>query len=210
MLVTHKYYFLIFLLLLSSPLVISEENPYIFIDKNAQIMVKVLEKNKNLFLEDRDAYENKIKEIFDPMINFRLVASNVMGRKHYFAASKIQREEFVEIFKDSLLDNYAETLAEFENLTVITDFPEVSDYDTSKNITVNQTLNTGSSGYPIVYKLRKNTDNKWLIINIIVQGVNLGTNFRNQFQVLANYNNGDIQKTLDGWVLDVEGTGLSG
>ena len=57
---------------------------------------------KNLF--------NKIKEIFEPMIDFRRVSASVMGKKYYLLATKEQRVEFIEIFKDSLLDTYAETL----------------------------------------------------------------------------------------------------
>ena len=58
--------------------------------------------------------EQKIKEIFEPMIDFRRVAATVMGKKYYLASSKEQRAEFVVIFKDSLLDTYAETLAQWE------------------------------------------------------------------------------------------------
>ena len=107
------------LILSSSIYIWSDENPYNFIDSNAQKMVIVLTENKSLFLEDRHLYEQKIKEIFEPMIDFRRVAATVMGKKYYLASSKEQRVEFVEIFKDSLLDTYAETLAQWENLSLI-------------------------------------------------------------------------------------------
>ena len=200
-------------LILSSPIYLwSDENPYNFIDSNAQKMVIVLKENKSLFFEDRQLYEQKIKEIFEPMIDFRRVAATVMGKKYYLASSKEQRAEFVVIFKDSLLDTYAETLAQWENQTITTIFPknmEIQIYDL-KNIEVQQTLNTGSSKYPISYKLRKNNDNSWSIVNIIVNGVNLGLTFRNQFQALAIKNNGNIESTLDGWVSDAGDAGISG
>ena len=211
MLATHKYYFFIVLLLLGSPKIFSEENPHIFIDQNAQLMVQVLIENKNLFLEDREEYENKIKEIFEPMIDFRRVAASVMGRKYYTASSKKQREDFIVIFRDSLLDTYAETLAQWENQAIVTIFPDNNDYGSLRSIEVKQILNTGNSKYPISYKLRKNNnDNEWMIVNIIVNGVNLGLTFRNQFQALANNNNGDIKKTLNGWVSDAGDAGISG
>ena len=171
------------LILSSSINLWSGENPYNFIDSNAQKMVIVLKENKSLFLEDRQLYEQKIKEIFEPMIDFRRVAATVMGKKYYLASSKEQRAEFVVIFKDSLLDTYAETLAQWENQTITTIFPKNMEIQTNnmKNIEVQQTLNTGSSKYPISYKLRKNKDNSWSIVNIIVNGVNLGLTFRNQF-----------------------------
>lgn len=199
-------------ILISSYYLSSEENPYNFIDVNAQKMVAVLKENKLLFTEDRELYEQKIKEIFEPMIDFRRVAATVMGKKYYLASSKEQRSEFVDIFKDSLLDTYAETLAQWENQTITTIFPlnmEDQSYEL-KNIEVQQTLNTGSSEYPISYKLRKNKDNSWSIVNIIVNGVNLGLTFRNQFQALASNNNGDIEATLKGWVSDAGDAGISG
>jgi len=42
-----------------------ENNPYNFIDSNAQQMVLVLTKDAQLFESDREAYENKIKDIFE-------------------------------------------------------------------------------------------------------------------------------------------------
>ena len=199
-------------ILISSCYLSSEQNPYNFIDINAQKMVQVLKENKSLFIEDRELYEQKIKEIFEPMIDFRRVAATVMGKKYYLASSKEQRLEFVDIFKDSLLDTYAETLAQWENQTIKTIFPiDMQDQSYElKNIEVQQTLNTGSSKYPISYKLRKNKDNSWSIVNIIVNGVNLGLTFRNQFQALASKNNGDIEATLKGWVSDAGDAGISG
>ena len=206
-----KNFFTVLILSLSINLW-SDENPYNFIDSNAQKMVIVLKENKSLFLEDRQLYEQKIKEIFEPMIDFRRVAATVMGKKYYLASSKEQRAEFVVIFKDSLLETYAETLAQWENQTITTIFPKNTEIQINnlKNIEVQQTLNTGSSKYPISYKLRKNKDNSWSIVNIIVNGVNLGLTFRNQFQALAIKNNGNIESTLDGWVSDAGDAGISG
>jgi len=62
-----KNFFTVLILSLSINLW-SDENPYNFIDSNAQKMVIVLTENKSLFLEDRQLYEQKIKEIFEPMI----------------------------------------------------------------------------------------------------------------------------------------------
>lgn len=210
MLKVRKNFLYLLLVSLLSNNILSEEDPYIFIDKNAQQMVIVLIENKSLFLEDRLAYENKIKEIFEPMIDFKRVAAGVMGRQYYMQATPEQRNEFVNVFRNSLLDTYAETLAQWENQNIDTIFPETRDFFDKKNIEVRQMLNTGSSKYPISYKLRKGNNGSWMIINIIVNGVNLGLTFKNQFQALATKNNGDIEKTLDGWVSDAGDAGISG
>ncbi len=88
---------------------VSENDPHVFIDDNAQLMVTVLIENQALFLEDREEYEQKIKDIFEPMIDFRRVAASVMGKKYYLASTVEAKKDFVDIFKDSLLDTYAET-----------------------------------------------------------------------------------------------------
>ena len=77
-----------------------------------------------------------------------------------------------------------------------------------RNIEVKQTLDTGSSKYPISYKLRMNEDG-WKIINIIINGVNLGLTFRNQFQSLATFHNDDIEEILNNWVSDAGDAGIS-
>jgi phospholipid transport system substrate-binding protein len=203
-----KNYFPFFFILSISLLSWSEEDPYVFIDSNAQKMVKVLTKDVDLFESDRQLYENKIKEIFEPMIDFRRVAASVMGKKYYLMASKDERAEFVNIFKDSLLDTYAETLAQWGDSLISTEFPKTNLNNKIKSVEVRQTLDTGSSKYPISYKLRR-SDDGWKIVNIIINGVNLGLTFRNQFQALAVSHEENIEITLKNWVSDAGDAGIS-
>ena len=202
-----KKNFLVFFLLTGSLYILSDEDPYIFIDENAQKMVRVLIEDSSLFETDRVLYENKIKEIFEPMIDFRRVAASVMGKKYYLLATKEERAEFVLIFRDSLLDTYAETLAQWGDSTITTEFPKNKE-ELSKNAEVKQTLDTGTSKYPISYKLRKSKDG-WKIVNIIINGVNLGLTFRNQFQALAVSHNENISDTLRNWVSDAGTAGIT-
>jgi len=214
MLCTHKNFLFLFLFIfnnLSANEIIDDQDlrdPYNFIDSNAQKMVFVLTINSELFETDRETYEQKIKDIFEPMIDFRRVAASVMGKKYYLLATKEQRTQFVEIFKDSLLDTYAETLAQWGDSTISTQFEDDFSYKELKTVEVKQTLDTGSSKYPISYKLRKDKES-WKIINIIINGVNLGLTFRNQFQALAISNNEKIESTIDNWVSDAGDAGIS-
>tara|TARA_X000000368_G_scaffold87557_1_gene66588 strand:- start:364 stop:945 length:582 start_codon:yes stop_codon:yes gene_type:complete len=186
----------------------SEEDPFLFIDANAQKMVNVLIENVELYDKDRSLYEDKIKEIFEPMIDFRRVAASVMGKKYYLMATEDQRAEFVFIFKDSLLNTYAETLAQWGDSSISTVFPSEKENSLRMNVEVKQILNTGTSQYPVSYKLRKNKDG-WKIVNIIINGVNLGLTFRNQFQALAVLHDENIEITLRNWVSDAGDAGIS-
>ena len=44
----------------------------------------------------------------------------------------------------------------------------------------------------------------FLIVNIIVNGVNLGLTFRNQFQALAIEHNEDIEEVTNNWISNAE------
>ena len=208
MLQLHKKNLFLFLMLFFALESFTEENPYVFIDNNAQKMVQVLTLEAALFESDRPLYEQKIKDIFEPMIDFRRVAASVMGKKYYLLASQAERSEFVLIFKDSLLDTYAETLAQWGDSTITTKFPDSKSNIYEKNVEVKQVLNTGSSKYPISYKLRRNEEG-WKIVNIIINGVNLGLTFRNQFQALAVTHDENIDLTLQNWVSDAGDAGIS-
>jgi len=208
MLLLDKKNLFLFLILFFALESFTDENPYVFIDNNAQKMVQVLTLEAALFETERSLYEQKIKDIFEPMIDFRRVAASVMGKKYYLLASQGERSEFVLIFKDSLLDTYAETLAQWGDSTITTKFPDNKSNIYEKNVEVKQVLNTGSSKYPISYKLRRNEEG-WKIVNIIINGVNLGLTFRNQFQALAVTHDENIDLTLQNWVSDAGDAGIS-
>ena len=179
---------------------IAESNPHQFIDSRAQEMVSIIRNNQALYTNDPELFKDKINTVFEPMVDFRRVGASVMGKKYYLAASKSQRLQFIESFKTSLLDTYSSTLAQWGDQKIVTIFPEASEIKTTED--VQQNLITSSNIYPITYKVRKDKNGNWLIINIIVNGVNLGLTFRNQFQALAKEHNENIDEIIKHWTSD--------
>ncbi|NBW84514.1 MAG: ABC transporter substrate-binding protein [Proteobacteria bacterium] len=155
---------------------IAEPNPHQFIDSQAQMMVFIIKNNQELYDKDPEMFKSKINAVFEPMVDFRRVGASVMGKKYYLAASESQRLQFIQAFKSSLLDTYSSTLAQWGDQEITTIFPEVSE--------------------------SKPTEDNWLIINIIVNGVNLGLTFRNQFQALAKEHNENIDEIIKHWTSD--------
>ncbi len=180
--------------------VVSSSNPHLFIDSQAQEMVSIIRDNQELFAKDPELFKDKINAVFEPMVDFRRVGASVMGKKYYLAASSSQRLQFIQSFKTSLLDTYSSTLAQWGDQKIITIFPEVSEFKRTED--VQQNLITSSNIYPITYKVRKDKNGNWLIINIIVNGVNLGLTFRNQFQALAKDHDENIDEIIKHWTSD--------
>ena len=178
----------------------SASNPHQFIDSQAQEMVSIIRNNQELYAKDPELFKDKINVVFEPMVDFRRVGASVMGKKYYLAASSSQRLQFIQSFKTSLLDTYSSTLAQWGDQKIITIFPEVSEFKKTED--VRQNLITSSNIYPITYKVRKDKNGNWLIINIIVNGVNLGLTFRNQFQALAKEHDENIDEIIKHWTSD--------
>ena len=195
---TSLAFFLGIVCLLSNP--VSASDPHKFIDTKAQEMVAIIRNNQELFAKDPELFKDKINIIFEPMVDFRRVGASVMGKKYYLASSKEQRLQFIESFRTSLLDTYSSTLAQWGDQKIMTIFPELTEFQKTED--VKQNLITSSNTYPITYKVRRDKNGNWLIINIIVNGVNLGLTFRNQFQALAKEHNENIDEVIKHWTSD--------
>ena len=180
----------------------AQSNPDNFLDDRAQEMVNVIVTNQSLYVSDPVKFKAKINTIFEPMVDFRRVGASVMGKKYYRAATKDQRLRFISVFKTSLLDTYSSTLAQWGDQTIKTNFSKKIVFNKTED--VNQSLVTSNNIYPITYKVRNDGKGNWLIINIIVNGVNLGLTFRNQFQALALEHNEDIDEIINNWISDVD------
>ena len=179
---------------------IAQSNPDNFIDDQAQAMVNIIRTNQNLYLSDPEQFKSKINTIFEPMVDFRRVGASVMGIKYYRAATKEQRLRFISVFKASLLDTYSSTLAQWGDQTIETKYSQKVVFN--KNEDVNQSLITSNNIYPITYKVRNDGMGNWLIINIIVDGVNLGLIFRNRFRALALEHDENIDDIINNWTSD--------
>ena len=131
------------------------------------------------------------------MVDFRRVSASVMGKENYLKSSLNKDQNLLKYFKNSLLDTYASTLAQWGDQKIVTNF---SNKTTLKNWGCKSRFTYESNSYPITYKVRKSGEG-WKIINIIVNGV-ISANFRNQFRALAEEFDGDIDKVILNWTSD--------
>ena len=75
---------LVLFLLLSFPIFTDvNKNPFELIDIKSQEMVVVLTSENELFNTNPELFKNKIKNIFEPLIDFNRVSASVMGKKYY-------------------------------------------------------------------------------------------------------------------------------
>ena len=63
---------------------------------------------------------------------------------------------------------------------------------------------SGSNGavYPVSYTLTK-INGEWKLRNVIINGINIGKLFRDQFADAMQRNGNDLDKTINGWAGEV-------
>jgi phospholipid transport system substrate-binding protein len=164
-------------------------------------IIEIIQTQNQLFEENPDLFTKLISDAFSPIVDFKRIARNVMG-KYSKQASSEQMQAFSEAFENSLLNTYSSTLVEFkdEKINVLSpDTPQIS----KKKTRVNIEIVTSSSTYPGRYSMYLDKEGKWKIINIEVNGMNLGKIFRNQFYSLMEKNQEDIDLVIEKWVASV-------
>jgi phospholipid transport system substrate-binding protein len=70
-------------------------------------------------------------------------------------------------------------------------------FEDQDNVELEVVANDGQR-YPLVFTLRHHND-EWKIINLIVNGVNLGLTFNSQFDRAMREHNRNFDRVIDGW-----------
>ena len=164
-------------------------------------IILILQTKNALFEEDSELFIQEISDAFSPIVDFQRIARNVMG-KHYKNSTDSQKERFSEAFRSSLLNTYSKTLIEFkdEKIKVL---PPKKQLNSPNKVKVHIEIITSSKSYPGVYSMYLDKNDEWKIINIVINGINLGITFRSQFYSLMKKNNNDISTVIDKWITSV-------
>lgn len=137
------------------------------------------------------------------VVDFKRIARRVMA-KHFKGATKEQKLRFLSVFKSSLLNTYAKGLWEFNNYKVNV-LPLKEGKQTERNTQVSIEVVTSSGQvFPVTQSLfydKKN--NQWMVQNVIINGINMGLLFRDQFSRLVVQSNGDIDLAITAWTSEV-------
>ena len=164
-------------------------------------IILILQTKNTLFEEDSELFIQEISNAFSPIVDFQRIARNVMG-KYYKVSTSSQRERFSEAFRASLLNTYSKTLIEFKDEKIVV-LPPKNKSKSPNKVKVGIEIITSSRSYPGVYSMYLDKNNEWKIINIVINGVNLGLTFRSQFYSLMDKNNNDISVVIDKWVAPI-------
>lgn len=168
-------------------------------DSTDELMSKI-EGRRDYFQQHPGELEALVDDSLEDIADFRYIGASVMGR-YFRNASPEQRSRFVNTFRQTLIDTYAKGLVTFDyrDIRVLDSQGASSGDQASVDMEV---VGTSGQVYPVSYSLRK-SDGQWKVVNVIVNGINLGLTFRNQFDQAMRNNNRDYDAVINGWAPDV-------
>lgn len=167
-------------------------------------LLATFEKNVGEYKKNPDAFIQEVDRELSPVVAFDSIARGVMGR-YARQAQPAQLELFSKTFKISLLSFYGKALLKLDDTRITIDkIDDVSektlkDYHDGKIrlVPVDMTVKTSTKTVAISYSMIHD-DGRWKIRNIIVDGINIGIQFRNQFAEAMD-KHGKIQYVVDHW-----------
>ena len=197
--------FFYFSLLFFSVLIFSSEayseSSSEYVKKIHDDILAVVISKQGQYKEDPEEFINAISLSLQPLVDFKRISRNVMG-KYYKDANKRQIEKFDKEFKSTLLKTYSKTLAEFKDEKIIVS-QETKKSSKGNREKVSLRIVTSTKVYPATYDMYLNDQGQWKLINIVINGVNLGLTFRNQFYSLMKSESNDLDLVIEKWVTSI-------
>ena len=166
-------------------------------------VLALIEAGKEYADADPERFYTELEGLLRPMIDFPRFARNVMG-PYYKVATPEQQERFAESFKWSLVRTYALALTEFSDGEVNVLAPRRPPKNPNR-VNVTQEILYQGKAYMVVYRMRRD-DAAWRVSNLIVEGINIGLNYKSQFAAAMKDPQyaGDMDAVIDAWVEVIE------
>ncbi|MEH6568151.1 MAG: ABC transporter substrate-binding protein [Halioglobus sp.] len=184
-------------------------------DASEKVML-VVEDAQGYVDEDPEQYYQAVHEILDPVIDYRGFARSVMGvyasKERYQSLDAAGRKElreqlerFIEVMRTGLIRTYGKGLLAFSGSRIAVSEPSADEAAESR-VSVKQLIYSDETQpYVVMYQMGRGKTGEWKLRNVIIETVNLGEIYKNQFQAAARKHDGDLNVVIDEWsTLDVE------
>jgi len=137
----------------------------------------------------------QVDSILGDVVDFDWIALKVMGGYGKVASAE-QKQQFAEAFRAGLVDTYGRGLLGYSSQKIVL-LPGDAVGDKRK-VTVRQQIEADDGVYPLSYTMGLK-DGEWKVINVVINGINLGKIFRKQFAQASEKSEGDIDEVIAGW-----------
>lgn len=177
--------------------------PHQVVEKATREVLDRIVRDRPVFRKDPSHLNVIIEENLLPYVDFDRIARRIMA-KHYQQASADQRKRFQRVFKDSLIRAYGSALADYNDQRFVVLSPAKGDIEPDRaTVRMEVTLSDGKA-YPISYAMYLDKGGDWKLENLVLNGINLGLTYRNNFAELVQKHGGDIDRVIQAWSSTVD------
>lgn len=139
-----------------------------------------------------------IEDNLVPYVDFDRIARRVMA-KYYAQATPEQRTRFQQAFKTSLIRAYGTALGSYNDQRIEMVPPGKNDVEpTRATVNMNITMKDGTV-YRVQYAMFPDASGAWKLENLVLEGINLGLTYRNNFAEMYQQYGGDLDKVISNW-----------
>ena len=171
-------FLLVFLTFISFPL-LAELAPDELVRKTADDVITAIKSDKDIQAGNKSKIYKLAEEKILPNFDFDKISRLVIG-KHWRTSSEEQKLQFKEEFKNLLLRTYAVALGKYKDQKI--EFLPMRMKPEDKIVTVkSEIIQSGAQPVKVDYVLTRGGPQGWSVIDIIIEGVSLVTNYRGQF-----------------------------
>ncbi|MCC6074700.1 phospholipid-binding protein MlaC [Pseudomonas sp. GCM10022188] len=156
-----------------------------------------LNSKREQFRKDPEAFYQTLNGILDPVIDFEGFARGVMTVRYSREASPAQMQAFQDSFKRSLVKFYGGALLEYDNQEIRM-LPAVPSSEPGRAAVNVEVVGRTGAIYPVTYTMEQK-DGTWKVRNVIINGINVGKLFRDQFAESMRNNGNDLDKVIATW-----------
>ncbi|GLR63173.1 MlaC/ttg2D family ABC transporter substrate-binding protein [Marinospirillum insulare] len=168
------------------------------VERGIADLTEVFEANKTVYDQQPNQLYVDLDRVLQPYVNFRYISARVMGGRYFRAATPQQRTDFAATFQETLVKTFGQGLMNFDYQEFDLQIKEgETRYEDQDNIALD-VVAKGGERIPIIFTLRLHAD-EWKIINLIVNGVNLGLTFNSQFDRAMREKNRDFDAVIANW-----------
>lgn len=143
--------------------------------------------NRARTLEER---EKRLHEVIEKRYSFELIVQRALGRS-LSKVSDAEQKKIVRLTTDLIIRTYSKRFSAAKRPTV--SYGKTTSLGQGK-VELPSTVNLDGSKYQLLYRCAK-IDGKWVIYDIVIEGVSLAANYRKQFD--DHFQNGTADQLIE-------------
>jgi len=178
----------------------ADQSAHDLVDRTTKELLADLAAHKDQYKADPSKFYDALNNIIGPVVDADGISKSIMTVKYSRGATPDQLKRFEENFKRGLMQFYGNALLEYNNQG-ITVGPAKGDEGDRTSVDMTVKGNNGAV-YPVQYTLVK-LNGEWKVRNVIVNGINIGKLFRDQFADAMQRNGNNLDTTINNWAGEV-------